>query len=238
LRNLNRKKVTVTTSVLLVLLLATPIGAQEASTETAFTTDDVFSIPELNGNIKFGFNGTYTEATLENNAWRFRGLKLDNTQAVASFGLRDVESLEYLSISAQDSNLTILGAVGFNYTWTAEVLMYTAEGFGSQTVDLGLNDSKPTSVAEWSVVVDNGATFLAEGSGWKLLDDNIVRVSIGEGNITVMHFDFGDSSMANLSFLMQHYVVILTGAVFVVVVLLSVGISVKTKKQKQRHSPN
>ena len=224
--------------MLLVFLLATPTCAQAPSTETAFTTNDTFSIPELHGNIKFGYNGTYTEATLENNTWRFRDLKVDNTQAVASFGLTNVENLEYLSISAQDSNVTILGAVRFNYTWTAEILMYTAEGFGSQTVNLGLNASQPTRVAEWSVVVDEGATFLAEGSGWKLLDDNTIRVSIGEGNITVMHFDFGDSSMANLSFLMQHYVAILTGVVLLVVVLLAAGISVKNKKQKQRLTPS
>lgn len=232
MRNLNRKKTTVATSVLFVFLLVTTTGAQPTSTETAFTANDTFSIQELNGNIKFGFNGTYTQATMENNTWRFRGLKLDNAQVIGSFGLADVEALEELSISAHDSNVTIFGAVRFNNSLAVEVLMYTAEGFGSQTVNLELNTSHPVRVAEWSVVVNDRATFLAEGSGWKLLDDNTVLVSVGEGNITVMHFDFGDSSMANLSFLLQHYVAILTGVVLLVVVLLAAGISVKKNRNK------
>jgi hypothetical protein len=218
--------------VLFSLLIASPAQSQETNAPTAFASTDVFSIPELNGNIRFGFDGTYTEAKLENNTWVFKGLELNNTQATAAYGFPDVVGLKDITISAEKSNITILGCVSFNYSWMAQVIMYTVEGFGSQTVNLGFNASQSTSVDEWSVLVDNGATFLAEGSGWKLQEDNSVKVNAVTGNVTVMHFDFGgDATMANLSFMMQHYVIVLTGVIVAVVVVVGVLIKVRRKKK-------
>jgi hypothetical protein len=53
----------------LVFALATlpPLNAQPAAAPTDFSSKDVYRIPDLNGNISFAFNGSYTEATLENN---------------------------------------------------------------------------------------------------------------------------------------------------------------------------
>lgn len=218
---------------MLFSLLISPAQSQETNNPTAFASTDVFSIPELNGNIRFGFNGTYTEAKLENNTWFFKGLELNNTQATAAYGFPDVVGLKDIAVSVENSNITILGCVSFNYSWTALVIMYTVEGFGSQTVNLGFNASQSTSVDEWSVLVDNGATFLAEGSGWKLLEDNSIKVNAGTGNVTVMHFDFGDDpAMANLSFMMQHYVIILMVVVLAVVIVLAAVIKVDRKRKK------
>ncbi|HSV49740.1 MAG TPA: hypothetical protein VLH35_05440 [Candidatus Acidoferrales bacterium] len=223
--------------VLFSLLIASPAQAQETDTQTAFAASDIFSIPGLNGNIRFGFNGTYTEAKLENNTWFFKGLEINNTEATAAYGFPDVVGLKDITISAENSNITILGCVSFNYSWMAQAIMYTVEGLGSQTVNLGVYASQSTSVDEWSVLVDNGATFLAEGSGWKLLEDNSIKVNAGTGNVTVMHFDFGDDpAMANLSFVMQHYLIILTGVVLAVVVVSAVLIKVRRKRKTLRIS--
>lgn len=228
-----RKIVTSVFALLLVALVVLPAQAQEPSKETAttFTSKDVFAIPALNGNINFGFNGSYQEAKLENNTWIFKGLELNNTQATAAYGFPDVESIRDLQISAQDSNVTVWGCVSFNYSWTAQVIMYTVEGYGTQIVNLGINATERTSADEWSVLVDNGATFLAEGSGWNLRRDNSVQVNVGGGNVTVMHFDFDDPSMANLSFLMQHYVAIFTLVALVLVVILAAVIAFRTRKR-------
>jgi hypothetical protein len=216
----------------LFTMLTAATAQAQSSTTTRFSTTDVFSIPEHQGSIRFAFNGSYQEAKLENNTWTFKGLELNNTQATAAYGFPDVESIKDLQISSQDCNVTVLGCVSFNYSWTAQVIMYTVEGYGTQRVNLGINATHPTSVDEWSVLVDNGATFLAEGSGWNLLDDNSVQVNVGGGNVTVMHFDFNDPSMANLSFMMQHYVGILTGVVLAVVMILAVVIAFRSRRRK------
>jgi hypothetical protein len=231
----SRKIVPSVIAVLLIALVVLPAQAQEPNKETptTFTSKDVFAIPTLNGNINFGFNGSYQEAKLENNTWIFKGLELNNTQATAAYGFPDVESIRDLQISAQDSNVTVWGCVSFSYSWTAQVIMYTVEGYGIQIVNVGINATERTSADEWSVLVDNGATFLAEGSGWNLRRDNSVQVNVGGGNVTVMHFDFNDPSMTNLSFMMQHYVAVLTVVVLAVVMVLAAVIAVRTRRRKR-----
>jgi hypothetical protein len=236
--NLTQRRRKIVTSIIMVLLIALvvlPAQALEPNKEKAitFTSKDVFAIPALNGNVKFGFNGSYQEAKLVNGTWIFRGLELNNTQATAAYGFPDLESIKDLQISATDSNVTVLGCVSFNYSWTAQVIMYYVEGYGVQRINLGINATEPTSVDEWSVLVDNGATFLAEGSGWNLLHDNSVQVNVGGGNVTVMHFDFNDPSMANLSFIMQHYVAVVTVVVLAVVMVLAAVIALRTRRRKR-----
>lgn len=218
---------------LFMLAVLPPLNAQPAATPTAFSSKDVFSIPELNGYVSFAFNGSYTEAKLENNTWTFKGLQLNNTVAVQQYGFTNYSDLGTLKISASDSNVTVLAFLSFNYTLQAEILSLDIEGWGTQTVNLGLNGTEKRSVAEWSVLTDNGATFLAEGSGWKLLDDNSVFINYGAGNLTVAHFDLNDPSMANLSFLAQHYVAILTGVVLAATVAVAGAISFRRYRKSK-----
>jgi hypothetical protein len=98
---------------------------------------------------------------------------------------------------------------------------------------LGLNTTEKRPIAEYSVITDNGATFLAEGAGWKLLDDNSVFINYGAGNLTVLHFYLTDPSMANLSFLAQHYMLILTGAALAATVTVAGVISFRRYKKSK-----
>lgn len=226
-----------TTAVALIalvfaLIILPPIEAQPADAQTQFTSKDVFRIPELNGNISFAFDGSYTEAKLENNTWTFKGLQLNNTLAVQQYGFTNYTDLGTLKISAKDSNVTVLACLSFNYTLQAEILALQIEGWGTQTVNLGLNATEKRPAAEWSILTDNGATFLAEGAGWKLLDDNSVYITYGQGNITVAHFYLTDPSMANLSFLAQHYVLILSGVLLAVTVAVAGVISFRRRKKR------
>ncbi len=218
--------------MLILFLTLSTVDAQTTNTSTAFTTADNFSIPEKNGNINFAFNGAYTEAKLENGTWTFEGLVLNNSQAVQAYGFPDIQSLGNLKISAENSNVTVLALLSFNYSTQVDILSFTVEGWGTQTVNLCLNTTT-RSVAEWSVLADEGATFLAEGVGWKLLDDNSVVVSDRVGNVTVMHYYLSDPSMANLSFLMQHYVIILVAVVLLVVVVVAVLITFRGKRRRK-----
>lgn len=225
-------------ALVFTLSILPPLNAQPAATPTAFSSKDIFSIPELNGNVSFAFNGSYTEAKLENNTWTFKGLQLDNTAAVQQYGFTNYTDLGTLKISASDSNVTVLAFLSFNFSSQMDILALYIEGWGTQTVNLGLNGTNKQSAAEWSVLTDNGATFLAEGSGWKLLDDNSVFINYGSGNLTVAHFNLNDPSMANLSFLAQHYVAILSGALFAATVAVAGAISFwRYRKSKSDLAP-
>jgi hypothetical protein len=219
-------------TLVIALSILPPLNAEP--TATPFTSKDVFRIPELNGNVNFAFNGSYTEAKLENSTWTFKGLRLNNTAAVQQYGFTNYTDLGTLKISASDSNVTVLACLSFNYTLHADILALQIEGWGTQTVNLGLNATGKRPAAEWSILTDNGATFLAEGAGWKLQDDNSILITYGAGNITVAHFYLSDPSMANLSFLAQHYMVILTGAVVAVTVAVAGIVSFRRYRKKSK----
>jgi hypothetical protein len=235
LRSVKTKKTVIPLIAILVTIVTLPsLNAQSTTTTVAmqFTSKDVFRIPDLNGNISFAFNGSYTEAELEDNTWAFKGLDLNNTQAVQQFGLTNYTSLGNLKISATNSNVTVLAFLSFNFSLPVDMLAFNVEGWGTQTVNLGLNATEKRPVSEWSVITGDGSAFLAEGSGWKLLDDNSVLVNYGPGNLTVIHYYLNDPSMAGLSFFAQHYVVIFTGIGVIVTVVLAAVISFRHRKRE------
>jgi hypothetical protein len=232
-RSIRKTAVATIAPLMILLLILSTVQAQSTQTVTTFTPADKFSIPEQNANINFAFNGSYTKATLENGTWTFKGLVLNNTQALQNYGFSDIQGLGTLKISAENSNVTVLAFVSLNFSFPVDLLTYTVEGWGTQTVNLGLNSSLPTNVAEWSVLIDEGATFLAEGSGWNLLSDNSVRINDAVGNVTVMHYSTTDPAMANLSFIMQHYVVLFMAVGLAVTVAVAALISVRGRKKKR-----
>lgn len=231
-RSIRKTALAAIAAVFILFLMLSTIQAQPTQTVTTFTPADKFSIPGQNANINFAFNGSYTKATLENGTWTFKGLTLNNTQALQNYGFSDIQGLGNLKISAENSNVTVLAFVSLNFTFPVDLLTFTVEGWGTQTVNLGLNSSSPTNVAEWSVLTDEGATFLAEGSGWNLLPDNSVRINGGVGNVTVMHYSITDPAMANLSFFMQHYVVIFMGVGLAVTVAVAALITFRGKRKR------
>jgi hypothetical protein len=199
-----------------------------AETGTTFTPKDKFSIAELHGSISFAVNGSYSEATFSNNTWIFKDLTLNN-QDLAAFGLNDVHSVGDLKFSTQDSNVTILAYLSFNYSYPVDILSYTVEGQGKQIVNLGLNMSGSSDGTEWSVMVPDNV-FLAEGDGWTFLPENTLVITSTASNITVVHFDFLDSIDGNLLFYIRHSVALTTAIVLAIVVALAIIIKVRARK--------
>ena len=232
-RSKTKPAITVLIVLLVVLSSMQPISSEPTAEKTHFTPQDIFRIPELNGNVTFAFDGSYTDAKLENNIWIFEGLDLNNTEIVQQYGFTDFTPLRNLKVSAQNSNITLLAFLSFNFSLQIEMVAFNVDGWGTQTINLGLNDTQTRSVAEWSIMTDNGATFLAEGSGWTLLDDNSIQVDYGPGNISVIHYYLTDPSMANLSFLAQHYVTLLTGAVLAATIAIATAIRVKQRRKNK-----
>jgi len=198
--------------VILVLFQTSPNTI--AQTDTSFTPADKFSIPSYNGTVSFAVNGTYANATLENDIWTFTNLRLNDSQP-----------LKNLEISAQNSNVTILMVQVLNTTFQGALLSYIVEGRGTQTFNFDLN----IEGAEWSVLF-NGA-FIAEGEGWTLSLDQTLTITGATGNVTLMCISLGGSgNRANLPFYQQHSVAIATAAAVAVMVVLAVGVRARRRE--------
>ena len=175
-----------TSVIILVLIISCYCQPIQAQTSQTFTTADRFTIPNLNGSIRFAVNGSYSKAILNNNTWAFTDLTLNN-QSVPGFGINDLRSVENLTFSTQDSNVTIFAYLTINNSFSVSLLSYTVEGKGKQMVNFDLNSSSPPEPAEWSLIVPKNVV-LPEGQGWTLLRDNTLDINSAASNITIVHF--------------------------------------------------
>ena len=205
--------------IILVLVFAYVCSNTQAQTITTFTPADKFTIPELNGTISFAVNGSCSAATLENGAWNFKDLKLNPSQSTGN-----------LKVSAENSNVTVSFYRAYNSTsGRSGVLRYTVKGQGKQSINLGLNSSRPTSAVEWSVIVPN-TIFLAEGEGWNLLPDDTVVIAVATSNVTLVYYSFRLADNSNLPFNQQHSIAIITAIVLALTVTIAIIIRVKMRK--------
>jgi hypothetical protein len=225
-----------TAIIILALVISYYCPPSQAQTQQNFTTSDKFIIPDFNGTISFAVNGSYSEATLNNNTWTFKDLTLNN-QSIPGFGLNDFSSVGNLMFSTQNSNVTILAYITLNASFPVNLLSYTMEGKGKQMVNLELDTSIPTSADEWSVIVPNNVV-LAEGQGWTLLPDNTVVIASSASYITVAHFGIITTTKSNLPFYLQHSVALTTAAVLIIVAALAIIIRTKMIKNNFKDKGN
>jgi hypothetical protein len=212
------------TTVLVIVLTFSSISTTQAQNFTTFTHADKFDIPNFNATINFALNGSYSQATLENDTWVFQNLSLNDSQLRGN-----------LKFSAENSNVTIFTYQANNPDFRSSILTYSAQGRGKQTINFGLNSSQ-SSPTEWMVALPGAETFvfLAEGEGWTLLPDNTVVVTGLTGNVTVVHFDFiAPVSNSNLPFYQQHSVAIATAVLVVITVAIALVIRVKRKPSEE-----
>ena len=192
--------------------------------ETAFTPADKFDIPVNNGSISFAVNGNYEQANLENNAWSFGNLRLNNSQTTAKLNLK---------VSSKDSDVTITSCEITNNTFGGALvrnarIRYTVIGQGIQVFYLGLDPKG----GDWNVVF-NGV-YMGKNDGWSLSPDGTLTVTEAPGNVTLSFYGFpgsfgGGGEGFNESFLTQHHVVIITTVAVATTVLLATVI--KTRKR-------
>jgi len=202
-------------AVLIIVLMFFPVCPNtQAQSGTTFTPTDKFSIPELNGSIRFSLNGSCSVATLQNGTWIFKDLRLNNSQPLGT-----------LKISAENSNVTILSYRATNTSLPTLRLSYTVQGEGKQTVNLDLQQK--SRVNEWSVNLD-GQPYVDEGHGWKLLPDDTLFITGATHNATITHYTYVDES--NLPFYQRHSVVIITAGVVALTVTIALLIKVKVRR--------
>ncbi len=187
--------------VAFLVLVFPHIGSSQAQSVTTFSSDSQFRIPELNGSIGFSVNGSYSSATLTNNRWVFKDLRLNNSQVLGT-----------LEFSAQDSNVTILAYRSYNSSFGRSAsISYFASGQGQQIINLGLNSTQ-ANPTQWSVIV-RGNVFLAKDQGWTFLPDNSFEVTDQTGTVIIVRFAFTNPyDDSNQPFLIRHSIIIITGA--------------------------
>jgi hypothetical protein len=203
--------------VLTIALIFFPMYSNALEqTDTTFTSNDKFSIPELNGSIRFIVNGTYSSATLQNNTWVFTDLKLANFPIVGT-----------LKLSVENSNITVYYYRSFPQFGRSTSIRFNVEGQGKQSVNLGLNTTKPTNPSDWIITIPNGG-IVVNGIGWNLLPDNTVVVNGLRGNVTISHFNYTMPTSSG-PFYVQHSIAIITGAVAAALIAVAVVIRIKMR---------
>jgi hypothetical protein len=201
--------------LLLAFFYASPAQCQSI---VSFSPADEFAIPSGHGAVRFAFNGTYSSATLNGETWEFTDLTIDESQRSGN-----------LKVAVENSNITILYyRTGSQFLLSAR-LTYTAEGNGSQIINLCLNNTQPTHSSEWSVIVPD-SVFLAEGEGWRLLPDDSVVISGIVGNVTLVHYSFQTPNASDQPFYMQHSVGLTAAAVVAATVAVVLAIKYRVRR--------
>jgi hypothetical protein len=211
-----------TTAIIVALVFSCFCPYSQAQARQSFTASDKFNIPQLNGTISFALNGSCSSAKLENDTWAFNDLRFNISRPLGN-----------LKVSAENSNMTIYSFQAYNFSGRSVFLRCHIDGLGSQSVNLGLNVSKPTSSVEWSVTIPGptgNTVFLAENEGWNLLPDNTVFVTGITGNLSIAHYNFGLNIDENLPFYQAHSIAIITSIVLASTVAVAVVIKVKMRK--------
>jgi hypothetical protein len=201
--------------------------ALPAQVDTSFTPKDNFGVPAYHGSVTFGFNGSYSTATFDNDSWTFTNLLIDGSLPI-----------ETLKFSAQNCNVTIFSYQSLNVTTFGIMLLrYTVEGHGLQILNLGVNSTQSgvSANAEWNVVFGN-RYFAEEGDGWYLSHDGTLTITgATAGNVTVLHYTFLNvGNNQNLPFYQQHSVAITVAVAVAVTVAVAVAIKVKTREDSAK----
>jgi hypothetical protein len=194
----------------LVTVFSLLLSAQ-AQSRISFSSSDRFSILELNGSIRFAYNGSYSSAELQNDTWVFRDLAINSSRLLGT-----------LKVSAQNSNISIYSFYSSDaISVTRQNVRYYAEGVGSQVFNLGVNGT--THPSEWWVTINApNSVFLAQGREWRLLSDNTVIVNGQTGNISVSHSNFNiGPDYSKMPFVERHFVLIATFAAVAVTVVIA-----------------
>ena len=219
--NGNKASIGIATVVIIfAFLLICPYT--KAQTNISFTPADKFSIPAYNGTISFAVNGTYSNATFENNTWIFTNLLLNRSRLLENF-----------VISTKNSNVTIRS---YGTTSNTEVqsatLRCVVEGHGEQILNFGLGSGK--GELEWFISFDGSSAGLGEGQGWTVLHNGTIVLTGTTGKLNIVRYDYFVSS-SNLPFYQQDSVAIMTAIIIAVTVIIALVIEVKTREHSNEN---
>ncbi|WNZ29324.1 MAG: hypothetical protein IAX21_00180 [Candidatus Bathyarchaeota archaeon] len=203
---------------IIVLLSFSFVVSGYCLSETAFTSDDVFEIPQTNSSVRFTTNGTYENAVLEKNTWFFDGLYFSSFFTTQKLNV---------TISASDCHLTInpfrffrRTSQGENVTWV--LFSYRVQGQGKQVINLGLDPQK----GHIDAILDG--EFIGLNHGWVRSPDGTITVTAPVSNVTLWYYGHPESYLQEPNFFEDHSVVI--GSTFSMAVIVGLATFITRKK--------
>jgi hypothetical protein len=208
---------------MLSLLLSCP--NTHAQNTMVFGPTTKFGIPAYGGTIGFAVNGTYSNASFQNDSWTFRDLRLEGSQP-----------LDNLIISAQNCNITIVSYQIPNLnSFRNAIFRYTVNGNGKQVLNLGFGPEPggSSSGIEWSVIFNNNV-FAAQGDQWNVSHDGTINVDRANGTIRVIHWGFLSqiAQNSNLPFYEQHSVAIIVIVSVAATIMVAVVINLNIRRRE------
>jgi len=207
--------------VIVTLSILSPIYPNvQAQTNIPFTSADKFAIPIYNGTISFALNGSYSQATLQNDSWNFVNLRLTRSFPLQNF-----------TISVLNCNITVISYSSTNITRQTRQLRYSVEGDGKQIFNFGeaLTGGGQFSSVDWSVITENNV-FLAEGEGWTISKTRTITVNEPTGTYRVVDWGIFGITGSNGPFYAQHSVAIATGVVVGIIICVSIILTIRSRK--------
>ena len=221
---INKKKVFVNVASIatIALTILFSILTAQAQSSTKIEPANNFPIPELNGNVNLALNGTYAQASLQNNTWIF--VNLQST---------DLLQPQNMSVSVTSCNVSIASYRMFNITIVGMFLNYLVYGQGNQTFHF----SPLQRGGDWSVTF-NGS-FIGENEGWFLSPGGTLTVykAPSGSNVTLAYFVFpddlgGNANNSDLPFFQKHSVIIATSVAVTITVGVAVAVTVVSKRSQ------
>jgi hypothetical protein len=225
---ISKKKafVNVASIATIALIILFSILTAQAQSSANLEPSSSFAIPELNGNINFVLNGTYAQASLQNNTWVFV-----NLQSI------DLLRPQNMSVSVTDCNVTIASYRMFNITIVGMFLNYLVYGQGNQTFHF----NPLQRGGDWSVTF-NGS-FIGENEGWLLSPGGTLTVykAPSGSNVTLAYFVFpdalgGNGNNSNLPFFQRHSVIIATSIAVTITMGAAVAVTIVSKRNQHNRS--
>lgn len=197
-----------------------------AQTLTAFNSSTPFSIPAYNATVYFALDGTYNEASLENDTWVFKGLCFSDTVTLKEF-----------NVSAHDCNVTLYFSGLFRGYLKAQdsgLLQYNVTGTGLQRFNFGLSPSfainqkyRDLMVRFSSEFFTNSSEVARQGEGWQLAADGTVTVTGASTGASIRYVDYSNINNTSLPFYLQHWVTIT--AVTLMLAIVAAGLLIRFK---------
>jgi hypothetical protein len=223
-----KNKLTVAISLTVILLLLVPrvCPSVYAQTDTPFTSSDKFTLPEANATISFSTNGTYSSAIHQNGSWTFTNLRINASSVLNS-----------LTISAQNTNITIRNYRQTNTTYLTARLSCVVSGQGTFSVNFGLNLHVTPASTRTDWIIGSSTLFQGEGDHWHVQPDGTATVNGITGSLSISYsgiHDYIANNFGNQTLLGAHSALIMSAVVLGAALSIAVTIrAVNNKKQSK-----
>ena len=253
---ITKKGLIITATFVVSLCILWVDGGAQAQRVVSFTPDSPFSIHVCNATIHFAFNGSYSQAKLEDNTWVFSNLQVNSTRTWFFGDWRPINPsmVETFRVSAKSCNVTIISLfvsqgqdeqiVG-NYNAFCQrmgSMTYNVSGPGVQSVNFDLSPSfgQNPRIRDVFVMLDRDLTGRSDANqqsdGWSISSDGTLTVTGATTEANIMCRDYSSLLIdESLPFHENHSVLVVSLVLVAGTVVFGVIIRNNSLKERRTH---